>query len=97
MPKPSGASAAPDPSEAQAPDSPLDLPFEEALARLEELVAQLEGGELDLEASLTAFEQGVGLTRHCQGQLEQAERRIEVLRKAGGELGVAPFDAPDED
>ena len=95
MTKPAGHTPSSD--AASPPADAADLPFEQALERLEGLVSQLEEGDLDLEASLAAFEEGVGLTRHCQGHLERAERRIEVLRKSGGELGVAPFDAGDED
>ncbi len=62
-----------------------DLPFEDALERLEALVEQLEEGELPLEAALAAFEEGVRLTRVCAGQLDRAEQRIEELVEEGGE------------
>ena len=68
-----------------------DLPFEEAIEQLEQVVDQLEDGELDLEASLAAFEQGVALSRRCAEQLDTAERRIEVLVEAGGETLARPF------
>ena len=51
--------------------APLD--FEQSLAELQQLVERLEGGELSLEESLSAFEQGIRLTRDCQGALGQAE------------------------
>jgi exodeoxyribonuclease VII small subunit len=54
---------------------PPELPFEKALERPE----RLEGGDLELEAALAAFEEGVLLTRRCAEQLREAERRIEVL------------------
>ena len=73
-----------------------DLPFEQAIEQLEGVVENLEDGELDLEAALVAFEQGVALSKHCAGQLESAERRIEVLVEQGGELLARPFDAEDE-
>ena len=58
-----------------------DLKFEDALARLEAIVAALEAGNLPLEESLKVFEEGVGLARHCGKYLDEAERRIEVLVK----------------
>ena len=73
--------------------APAELSFEAAIERLEAIVSRLEGGELDLEEALSAFEEGVGLTRHCQARLESAERRIEVLTANG----AAPFAAPEED
>lgn len=51
--------------------------FEESFARLEELVAGLEGGELPLEEMLDRFEEGVKLVRHCQQFLKQAQLRVE--------------------
>ncbi len=53
--------------------------FEAALAELESLVAQMEAGEMTLEASLSAFERGVKLTRHCQAALKNAELKVKVL------------------
>ena len=59
--------------------------FEAALAELETLVTQMEGGELSLDESLKAFERGVKLARQCQLELKQAEQRVQVLT-ADGEL-----------
>jgi exodeoxyribonuclease VII small subunit len=56
-----------------------ELSFEEALARLESVVTRLESGELSLEASLLAFEEGIALQRRCHGQLNDAQQRIEIL------------------
>ena len=58
-----------------------DLKFEDCLARLEQIVAALEAGNLPLEESLKVFEEGVGLARHCTKYLDDAERRIEMLAK----------------
>ena len=55
------------------------LDFEQSLADLQTLVERLENGELSLEDSLTAFEQGIGLTRDCQAALAQAEQKVQVL------------------
>jgi exodeoxyribonuclease VII small subunit len=71
------------------------LGFEAALARLEDVVARLEVGELPLEAALQAFEEGVALTRHCAEQLARAERRIEVLAREGGRLVERPYPGDD--
>ena len=57
------------------------------------LVERLENGELSLEDSLTAFEQGIGLTRDCQSALAQAEQKVQVLLERDGELAEEPFDA----
>jgi exodeoxyribonuclease VII small subunit len=77
------------------PASGPPLSFESALERLEEIVARLEQGELDLEEALTVFEEGVGLSRRCAEQLDAAERRIEVLVRDGDRLVSRPFEAPD--
>lgn len=53
--------------------------FEQVLARLQELVEQLEGGDLPLERSLTIFEEGVRLSRLGARRLDEAERRVEEL------------------
>jgi exodeoxyribonuclease VII small subunit len=61
-------------------ETPNDkLSFEQALAKLTELVASLESGELPLEESVAAFEQGVQLSRRCEALLDQAEQRLQVL------------------
>jgi len=70
--------------------------FEEALQRLEAIVDRLEEGDLELEAALAAFEDGVNLTRRCAGQLEDAERRIEVLVREGEKWIARPFAEPEE-
>lgn len=62
-----------------------ELKFEESLARLDEIVAQLEEGELTLEESLSLFEQGQMLARHCNELLEQAQLKVEALT-ADGEI-----------
>jgi exodeoxyribonuclease VII small subunit len=77
--------------------SEAELPFEAALEKLEQVVDRLEQGDLELEESLVAFEDGVRLTRRCASQLEDAEQRIEVLMREGGKWLARPFaDAPGE-
>ncbi len=53
--------------------------FETAIRRLEEIVDTLESGDLSLEESIRIFEEGVGLTRTCSKQLEQAEQKVSSL------------------
>jgi exodeoxyribonuclease VII small subunit len=75
-----------------------DLKFEDCLARLEQVVAALESGNLPLEESLKVFEEGVALARHCGRYLEAAERRIEVLAKdETGTLTTRPFATPADE
>ena len=58
------------------------LSFEDALTRLTTLVERLESGELPLEESVAAFEQGVELSRRCEALLDQAEQRLQVLNSS---------------
>ncbi|AAU28391.1 TPA: exodeoxyribonuclease VII small subunit [Legionella pneumophila] len=53
--------------------------FEQSITELEEIVRQLEKGELSLEESLKQFEKGISLARRCQNALNQAEQKIETL------------------
>ena len=70
-----------------------DIKFEDALGRLEQIVDQLEAGDLPLESSLKVFEEGVALARRCAKYLEEAEKRIELLTKdEAGLLKVEPFE-----
>jgi len=67
--------------------------FESSLESLEEIVQQLESGDLPLEKSLELFEQGIKLSRQCQERLSQAERRIEILlRDNQGRPVVSAFE-----
>jgi exodeoxyribonuclease VII small subunit len=73
--------------------------FESALKSLEDIVSQLEAGDLTLDRALELFEQGVRISRFCNAKLEEAERKVETLiRNADGTLAEAPFtgDAEDE-
>ncbi|HPZ42513.1 MAG TPA: exodeoxyribonuclease VII small subunit [Bacillota bacterium] len=56
-----------------------EMSFEEAIARLEEIVKELEDGRLPLESALVLFEEGVKLSRICEGYLEAAEQKISIL------------------
>ena len=72
-----------------------DINFEEALAELETLVTQMEGGDLSLDESLKAFERGVRLTRQCQQVLSAAELKVQTL-SASGELEPAELEALED-
>jgi len=74
-----------------------DIKFEDALARLEQIVDTLESGKLPLEDSLKAFEEGVVMARHCAKDPAAAEKRIEVLTKdEAGVLRTDPFELEDD-
>ena len=67
--------------------------FEASLEALEQIVQELERGDLPLEKSLELFERGIGLSRQCQDRLNQAERRIEILlRDNQGRPVVSAFE-----
>jgi exodeoxyribonuclease VII small subunit len=69
--------------------------FEASLEALEQIVHQLENGDLPLDKSLELFEQGIRLSRECQERLSQAERRIEILlRDNQGRPVATPFKEP---
>jgi len=61
------------------------LTFEQALAGLSGLVEKLERGDLPLEESVAAFEQGVKLSRRCEALLDAADQRLQVLEDGQGE------------
>ena len=71
--------------------------FEAALARLEEIVQELEKGDLPLEQSLKLFEEGIKLSRICNNRLEEAERKVEILMKdKNGNVTAQTFKEEEE-
>lgn len=69
-----------------------ELKFETAIADLEQIVEQLESGDLSLEDSLAAFEKGVGLVRYCNQKLSDVEKKVELLVKdKEGQLQLKAF------
>jgi exodeoxyribonuclease VII small subunit len=72
-----------------------ELSFEEALARLEEIVEQLESGQMPLEEALQRFEEGVRLRAACIERLEKAETRIEQVLAETAELADTTDTAPE--
>lgn len=77
-----------------APQVPPDTKFETALAELEQIVQDMESGHLSLEESISAYHRGSELLKHCQKQLSEAERKIQVLEKGAlrdvGSAGEEP-------
>jgi exodeoxyribonuclease VII small subunit len=69
--------------------------FEDTLRKLEELLRKMEGGEMPLEESLKAFEEGIRLSRLCTERLDEAERRVEILLKEDEKVAIKQF-AGDE-
>lgn len=75
-------------SKRNAPDAApagVELPFEEALERLETIVEELEAGSLTLEESLARYEEGIRLSRRLTASLDEAEKRIERLVEEPGQ------------
>ena len=74
------------------------ISFEKALADLEQAVAKLEKGGIPLTESLALFEKGVKLARFLRGELDKAERKVEILLKDGkGGVKAADFELEDEE
>lgn len=69
--------------------NPGDLTFEQALAELQRIVAELESGDGDLAASLARYETGVSLIHRCNELLDQAELRLRELSASGQETDFA--------
>jgi len=85
--------SSPGPGDAAAPER-----FEDLLGRLRGLVERLEGGNLPLEESLKAFEEGMELCKRGASILDSAEKKVEMLlgAGAGGTAVTAPFEMPEE-
>jgi exodeoxyribonuclease VII small subunit len=80
-------------------DSPGEVPpFETMMGRLQDLVGRLETGNLTLEESIQAFEEGMSLVRECTAVLNQAEQRIiKLTRDATGQPVAAPMEGESEE
>ena len=69
------------------------IPFEKAMSQLEQIVQDLETGDMPLEKALKKFEEGVKLSRYCEQQLDETEARItQLTRGSGEETDVRPDD-----
>ena len=73
-----------------------NVDFEQSLGRLEELVDQMESGELSLEEMIKHFEEGSKLVGVCTKKLNEVEQKIEKLVKKDGELKKVPFEAAEQ-
>lgn len=74
-----------------------EMNFEEAIAKLESEVKRLEGGNMSLDESISAFEEAVKLVKVCNERLEKAERRVRLLTEGtDGVITDVPFDSVDE-
>lgn len=72
--------------------------FEEALQKLEAIVAKMEEGDLPLEEALKAFEEGVRLAKFCTSKLDEAERKVEkLMRDQSGKVQTTPFSEEEDD
>ena len=72
--------------------------FEQAMARLEAIVGELENGDLPLDESLKIFEEGIRLSKNCLKVLEEAERKVEVLvQDKNGKKQLRAFSLDDDD
>jgi exodeoxyribonuclease VII small subunit len=77
-------------ADSKAADKPA-ASFETCLDELEQVVKQLEGGDLPLERALELFERGMSLSDTCRKQLEEAETRVEILIRKEGKIQPEPF------
>ena len=72
--------------------------FEKSLQQLEEIVQELESGDLPLEKAMQRFEQGIGLSKQCSKMLDETEKKISILvQETDGTLTEKPFSAEKAD
>lgn len=67
--------------------------FEESIKKLEEIVIELEKGELNLDDSVAKFEEGMKISKECNNMLEKAEKKITILLENNGEIQEENFQA----
>lgn len=79
-----------------AAEEAVSVSFEQAMERLESIVAKLESGDVPLETAIELFQEGMALSKLCGQKLEQVERRIEMLVEDETGLSRKPF-APGRD
>lgn len=76
----------------------VEMKFEEALGRLEQIVRQLEEGSLGLDDSLKIFEEGIKLTHLCTQKLSLSEKKIQILmQNEYGEKSLHSFETDDQE
>ena len=69
--------------------------FEKAMEELEKIVKKMEDGNMSLEESLKAFEEGIKLSRFCADKLDEAESKVNILLKEENTLNTRPFEGKD--
>lgn len=75
---------------------PENLSFEESLAELERIVAELEQGDVSLDDALKQFERGINLVRNSQAKLEQAQQKVAILLKPDENASLSPYAVEGE-
>ncbi len=71
--------------------------FEEEMKKLQKIVEELSSGKLTLGESLKKYEEGVRISQACSGQLNDAQRKVEILMKKDGSFGLEKFDEGTEE
>ena len=93
MPAQSAAEEKAESGSAELPGDVASMSFEQALAELEKIVQDLERGQLDLDAAITAYERGTQLKLHCEGKLREAQLRVEKIALGpDGRVRAEPTD-----
>ncbi len=69
------------------------MSFEEALAELESIVREMEGGSGDLDEAINAYARGASLKLHCENKLKDAQARVDKIVVGSGDVAVEPLDA----
>ena len=84
-------------SESKNIQTPDELSFEAAIARLEVIVKTMEGDAISLDESLSLYEEGIALVRRLSRELDEAEQRVMILQRTpDGEIKPAPFTSTED-
>jgi exodeoxyribonuclease VII small subunit len=75
---------------------PENLSFEESLNELEQIVTELEQGDVSLDDALKQFERGISLVRGSQRKLEQAQQKVAILLADDPQAPLSPFDVEEQ-
>ncbi|MDA3923477.1 MAG: exodeoxyribonuclease VII small subunit [Kiritimatiellae bacterium] len=71
--------------------------FEDSLKRLDKIVQDMESGEMELDAMISAFEEGQRLVKSCSEKLNEVEKKIEkVVKGADGQIATEPFESESD-
>lgn len=80
------------PAQEPIPDDIARMGFEEAMKELENIVRNLEGGQVKLDDAVSAYTRGSFLKRHCEAKLADAKMKVEKITQSGKALGLEPMD-----